>query len=209
MQGGTVTTTVDGKVVETSTVKARVVEVFGMLTGRAAPQRHGALPVCAAGVGQGRAAARCRRDRARALPEAGAEPVRLQRFRLGEPVVLAAGSARPRREIRRRQSAARQGLAVPGALAARRSQGHADRRAGGRRRRVGARRLAPGLPHPGRALARRAGSRPARTQASTMRAACWCTIRMRARAARKTPWSSTSTRCGPTTACWSSTEALL
>jgi hypothetical protein len=32
MQGGTVTTTVDGKVMETSTLKARVVEVFGMLT---------------------------------------------------------------------------------------------------------------------------------------------------------------------------------
>ena len=31
MQGDTVTTTVDGKVVETSTVKARVIEVFGML----------------------------------------------------------------------------------------------------------------------------------------------------------------------------------
>src|SRR5262245_35911678 len=31
MRGGTVTTTVDGKVVETETVKARIVEVFGML----------------------------------------------------------------------------------------------------------------------------------------------------------------------------------
>lgn len=38
MQDGTVTTTVDGKVVETSTVKARVVEVFGMLM--AGPRRN-------------------------------------------------------------------------------------------------------------------------------------------------------------------------
>lgn len=38
MQGGTVTTTVDGKVVETSTAKARVVEVFGMLM--AGPRRN-------------------------------------------------------------------------------------------------------------------------------------------------------------------------
>jgi hypothetical protein len=38
MQGGTVTTTVGGKVVETSAVKARVVEVFGMLM--AGPSRN-------------------------------------------------------------------------------------------------------------------------------------------------------------------------
>jgi hypothetical protein len=48
MQGGTVTTTVDGKVMETSTLKARVVEVFGMLT-----------VVCDERVGRGRATARC------------------------------------------------------------------------------------------------------------------------------------------------------
>jgi hypothetical protein len=44
MQGGTVTTTVDGKVVETAPVKARVVEVFGMLMAGASRNEMARFP---------------------------------------------------------------------------------------------------------------------------------------------------------------------
>lgn len=119
MQGGAVTTTVNGKVVETATLKARVIEVFGMLM--AGPRRNemARFPFHLRVSGKGeptRDIGEIVRTRfAKSAPE-------LFDFNDFDWVNLwcwPQPSPRSRAEIRRCQPAARQGRALPGALAPR------------------------------------------------------------------------------------------